>query len=463
MKNENPDLLKLAKNKISEAVITPDDPFDDDALDRENLARRLTQRVESSVTPYTLALDANWGEGKTTFLKMWQADLKKSGFQCVYYDAWASDFCRDSFPSMVAELKEFFSGSENETVAEKISKEGAAVVKAMMKILPSSLAGFVGGREVVQAAVNEVFGEWEPVAAYSEYRKALEAFKSSLARQSGKPLVFMIDELDRCRPTFALDVLEKIKHIFDVPGVFFVVALNKNALAKTIESVYGITDGNEYLSKFFDDTHPLTNDREIARYLVEKAGIFEMIKRDCGTQPRVAESIVSVLSELFRSHSVFLRGQRQTVESIAGCLKKFAHTQGINWPLLFYFVFLRRRNLSLFAKTLATTKNTGSDSDRALVPARELMAFVHGQKSFSSDNLTEECKIVSRLALFANSGSLFYIYKPLIYLRCQCDSDFHAEFINVAPHLNALSSQGGDVDDIYNLVEKISHMCDDED
>ena len=278
----------------------------------------------------------------------------------------------------------------------------------------------------------------------------------------------MIDELDRCRPTFALDVLEKIKHIFDVPGVFFVAALNKNALAKTIESAYGITDGNEYLSKFFDDTHPLANDREIARYLVEKAGIFEMIKRDFRPGSSAAESIVSVLSKLFRSHSVFLRGQKQIVESIAGCLKKFAHTQTINWTLLFYFVFLRRRNLSLFDKTLATTKDARSDPELlSLVPARELMAFVYGQKSFSFDNLTEECKIVAGLASFSNSGPLAYIYKPLIYLRGQCDSEFHDK---VAPRLRALHSQGrdvddiykeGDVNDIYDLVEKVSHNCDD--
>ena len=153
MKNENPDTQKEVKNKISEAVITPDAPFANDALDRKVFARHLTQRVESSVTPYTLALDANWGEGKTTFLKMWQADLEKSGFRCVYYDAWASDFCRDSFPSMVAELKESFSGE----AAEDFTKKCVAVAKAMAKNLPGSLAGFVGGREVAQAAVDEIF------------------------------------------------------------------------------------------------------------------------------------------------------------------------------------------------------------------------------------------------------------------------------------------------------------------
>ena len=464
MKNENPDTPKAAKNKILDKDIKPDAPFDDDALGRKDLVRFLTQRVESSVTPYTLALDANWGEGKTTFLKMWQADLKKSGFQCVYYDAWASDFCRDSFPSMVAELKESFSGSKSKTMAEKIAKKGSAVVKAMAKNLPGSLAGLVGGGEVARDAVNDIFGEWEPVAAYSEYREALKSFKSSLeeiASESGKPLVFMIDELDRCRPTFALDVLEKIKHIFDVQEVFFVVALNKNALAKTIESAYGITDGNDYLSKFFDDTHPLVNDREIAHYLIKKASIFEIVKRDYMTNTDIMRSSVLALSELFHSHTVSLRGQKQIVESIAGCLKKFPPGQKINWGLLFYFVFLRCRNSSLFAKTLKTTKNAGSDSDLARVPARELMAFAHGQKYFFPDTLTEECKIVSEFALPANTGFIFYIYSPLIGLRCQCDPDFRDEIIKVDSHHRESRARGGSVGAIYNLVEKVSHMCDD--
>ena len=443
------------KNKILEEDIKPDAPFANDALNRRDLARRLTQRVESSVTPYTHALDANWGEGKTTFLKMCQADLKKSGFQCVYYDAWASDFCRDSFPSMVAELKEFFSGSKDKTVAEKIAEKGSAVVKAMAKSLPGSLAGFVGGGEVARDAVNEIFGEWEPVAAYSEYREALKSFKSSLeeiASQSGKPLVFMIDELDRCRPTFALDVLEKIKHIFDVPGVFFVVALNKNALAKTIESVYGITDGNDYLSKFFDDTYPLVNDRGIASHLVEKAGIVE--QRNAGN----IEPSVSALSELFRSHSVSLRGQKQIVESIAGCLNKFAPDQIINWAILFYFVFLRRRNRPLFDKTLATTENARFESDLALIPARELMAFVHGQKSFFSDSSTivDDCETASKLVRFTKNNHLAHIYIPLVYLRSQCDYDFRDELTR--RNLHDLQSPGGYVIGCYNLAEKISHM-----
>ena len=457
MKNKKFELSDTVKNKIPEMVIAPDIPFARDALDRKDLARRLTQLVEFSITPYTLALDANWGEGKTTFLKMWQADLQKSGFQCVYYDAWASDFCYDSFPSMVAGLKESFPAPENETAADKIAEiaqKSSAVAKAMAKNLPGSLAGLVGGREVVQAGIDKFFGEWEPVAAYSEYQNALKSFKSSLegiARRSERPLVFMIDELDRCRPLFALDVIEKIKHIFDAPGVFFVVALNKNALAKTIESVYGITDGNEYLPKFFDDTRPLVNERGIAFHLLYEAGIIDMM----GINDM--EPSVLALSQLFDSHSVSLRGQKQIVEGIAGCLKKFAPNQEIAWNLLFYFVFLRCKNLPLFNETLATIKRAVSESDlRSRVPTRKLMAFVSGQKYFFPDNSTVE-QDVAKLEHLANGRDFCDIYFPLIYLRRQCDSDFYGEMNRVSSRFLSRLSYGGSVDEIYDLVKKVSH------
>ena len=65
-------------------------------------------------------------------------------------------------------------------------------------------------------------------------------------------MVFIIDELDRCRPTFAIEVLEKVKHIFDVPNVVFVFGINRDELCSSLRSVYGDIDASVYLRKFFD-------------------------------------------------------------------------------------------------------------------------------------------------------------------------------------------------------------------
>ena len=65
-------------------------------------------------------------------------------------------------------------------------------------------------------------------------------------------MVFIIDELDRCRPTFAIELLERVKHIFDVPNIVFVFGINREELTKSLRSVYGEIEAEEYLRRFFD-------------------------------------------------------------------------------------------------------------------------------------------------------------------------------------------------------------------
>ncbi|WP_081764293.1 P-loop NTPase fold protein [Sphingobium sp. Ant17] len=66
------------------------------------------------------------------------------------------------------------------------------------------------------------------------------------------PIFVVVDELDRCRPDYAIALLESIKHLFDVPGVVFVIALHGRQLTASIEAVYGAKfDATAYLRRFF--------------------------------------------------------------------------------------------------------------------------------------------------------------------------------------------------------------------
>jgi hypothetical protein len=85
-----------------------------------------------------------------------------------------------------------------------------------------------------------------------DFRKTLEIITTSLYPDNKKRLVFIIDELDRCRPTYAAEVIEKIKHLFSVPGIIWVLVMNKEQMEKSISHVYGAIDASLYLSKFID-------------------------------------------------------------------------------------------------------------------------------------------------------------------------------------------------------------------
>src|SRR5262249_53229542 len=94
------------------------------------------------------------------------------------------------------------------------------------------------------------------LASYRNDMQALEDFRKFLegvATQGDKPVIFIVDELDRCKPSYAIEVLERIKNIFSVKGVVFVLVLNREQLAESIRWIYGSgVDAANYLQKFID-------------------------------------------------------------------------------------------------------------------------------------------------------------------------------------------------------------------
>ena len=131
----------------------------------------------------------------------------------------------------------------------------------------------------VTLKVNQDQGEKVFLEAYLEQRSTKEKLKKRLAKMSAKvadetkhPMVFIIDELDRCRPTFAIELLERVKHIFDAPNLVFVFGLNRDELCKSLQSVYGEIDSDVYLRRFFDMefTLPEVDTKSFAEHLIRK-------------------------------------------------------------------------------------------------------------------------------------------------------------------------------------------------
>ena len=73
--------------------ILPDDPFENDLLDRKHLAETLTNLVTNFESPYVVAIDAAWGAGKTTFIKIWTQELRTQNYPVIQFNAWGKRFC----------------------------------------------------------------------------------------------------------------------------------------------------------------------------------------------------------------------------------------------------------------------------------------------------------------------------------------------------------------------------------
>ncbi len=246
--------------------VPADSPFSNDLLGRQGTAETLTQLIGNLEGPCVLAVDAAWGFGKTTFLRMWFQYLCKQGFPVVSFNAWETDFSEDPFLTLSSKLTEGLQSNDtgmSGDVIEKIEALKSASVKVLRWIGPGAIRLAAAqvpiiGSELAESA--ESFAEErlsrhsEAPAAIENFRQDLQEMAATVAKASGsRPLIVMIDELDRCRPSYAVELLEVAKHLFSVDRVVFVLAVNSDQLAHSVKALYGNDfDAEGYLRRFID-------------------------------------------------------------------------------------------------------------------------------------------------------------------------------------------------------------------
>lgn len=230
--------------KVEEARINVVTPWTDDRLDRKRIADRLTTIIEDQQAPFVLSLDGRWGTGKTFLLKRWQQAMVNDKYQAIYFNAWEDDFCDDPLLAIIGQLTEHFQEGKLKAMAARIGE-------IALPILTGRLLGVSLKRDDLSR--KDLLADYRTqLRTKREIRERLAELAAVVRRESGQPLVFIIDELDRCRPTFAIELLERVKHIFDVPNIVFVFGINRSELVKSLESLYGEIDAGVYLRRFFD-------------------------------------------------------------------------------------------------------------------------------------------------------------------------------------------------------------------
>ena len=249
MKDDTKGALQL---KLEESEIDNQNPWGDDALGRSEVAKALTNLISDQESPIVVSLNGRWGTGKTFLLRRWQKQLEIDTYQCVYFNAWEDDFCDDPLTAIIGQLSGIISEGRFKETVERI-KETAKPL--LMQSSIGVLNRFTGvNLNAVRDEIGEnAFQEYTNLREHKDDLKTrLTEFASEVKCQTGHPLVFVIDELDRCRPTFTIELLERVKHIFDVPNVVFVFGINREELCVSIQSVYGKINADIYARRFFD-------------------------------------------------------------------------------------------------------------------------------------------------------------------------------------------------------------------
>lgn len=257
------------------------DPFKDCVLKREPYAQVLTKIIEDAKGG-VIALNGKWGTGKTTFVKMWKVYLEKNDFTCLYLNVWDNDYSVDPIIPLMAQFYELFNSKLKEKSLNDYLAKGAKVTINILKPIGKGVLKKLTGikaDEIVEGVDEALDESVEQLAKYGESiinkaieeKKDLVAFKKELEKMVNvaneksdksetdntlpkKPIVCIIDELDRCNPHYAVLVLERIKHLFSVEGIVFVLSIDKEELENSIRGYYGsdLIDSPEYLRRFFD-------------------------------------------------------------------------------------------------------------------------------------------------------------------------------------------------------------------
>ncbi|MBF0269287.1 MAG: hypothetical protein HQL44_11920 [Alphaproteobacteria bacterium] len=265
-------------NPIKHEAPPPDekDPWGDDKLERKKDAEFLTPILLGVHQPFVIGLYSGYGTGKTHFIRRWMCHLKgQYDLESIYFNAWETDFSQEPLFAFMDVINEEFlrlSGPNKKRVAT-VAEWTKAALRHVAPIAVKATAKHLIGDEAIKEIADftntnatEALGKWAEagLSAQAGARTGMSKFRSELEKivqkligknQGGtsRKIVVFIDDLDRCRPTYAVQILETIKHFFSVQGLVFVLAVDDEQLSSVLKVVYGHDiNADGYLRRMID-------------------------------------------------------------------------------------------------------------------------------------------------------------------------------------------------------------------
>lgn len=278
-----------------------------------------------------LGIDAPYGRGKTWFLDRLAKQLQLS-HPVARINSWSDDAGDEPLTAFMAAIDEalapYISKSKklgDRMAAAKVAAlpvigklATGAAIKALRKVAGDAIEDEIGmaieeaariaqdksndqqegaAAQAIEGAIEKLGTEIDSLvdrrgatmlAAYRQRKKSRHLFHRNMRElvagidESGgpgkAPLIVIVDELDRCRPDYALRMLEEIKHFFEIPGVVFILGLHGGQLSKSIKAVYGSEfDSDHYLRRFFTRRYELRSNSivELVASIFDEWGLDE--------------------------------------------------------------------------------------------------------------------------------------------------------------------------------------------
>ncbi|MEI8656180.1 KAP family P-loop NTPase fold protein [Vibrio sp. Hal054] len=394
---------------------------------------------------YVLNLNSEWGSGKTYFLKRWYHDLKQH-YPVVYVDAWKQDYSDDPLlaviSSMTTQLRKQ-AGKDVDKAVFKVSRKAIGLLKTALPsiagaltkrylgvdpvaIMEASEDGFIGvdiedesGNKIdmgiaASKAVQYLLDEHEAKSdAIVSLKKSVEQWIQAVVGLEKKkyPAFIFIDELDRCRPSYAVEMLETIKHIFDIPGVVFVVGTDTEQLQHAVKAIYGERfDARNYLGRFFNsrctlsspsfdsflgthcDMHKLTSD-----YFRTK-GInvwpITLSSRKSLEEPDNSATNFHLINTIYKVFELSPRQAIQITNKLIATISSMHKDIVVNLPLLIIFLCIKEKYPTFYEELFyngiysETTQNSSKDIELRKLKYRNEYLYIYIEPTLLGENQT---------------------------------------------------------------------------
>ena len=367
--------------------------WEDDKIGRKNDARFvidfLVQSVElrkrhGKVASYVLNIDSEWGSGKSFFLSRLARQLRVEGYLVAEVNAWRDDHSDDPLVAIMSEIDKVLRPyTTKKAVVQKawsaVKSNGAQIAGRTLVALSKSAvrryanstidellhgdergAGAANGKadpeggildDAIAAAGKEIESLTDKtadtlIAEFTRASESIQSFRANMGELTAKfeevgvnsPLFVMVDELDRCRPSYAVAVLERVKHLFEANGVVFIFSTDTNQLQHTIRGAYGGDfDGLGYLSRFFDRRYSFAEPR-LGEFVASKLDVVDLKKLCSPAQSKHLEPddvLKTVISAGFMAQKpIPLRSIEQIMDIMGSTTAAWRYPEKIDLPSL---------------------------------------------------------------------------------------------------------------------------------
>lgn len=395
-----PGLLGIAMvaDNQADSSATLEKIWADDLLNRREdaelllsfLTRRHAERLEAGTGgAYVVNLNASWGHGKTFFMERLERQMRAAGHLTAFVNAWRDDSSREPVVAVMAaiedSLKPHFAKEQAAAKAWAAAKANGATILASIskgafkQLLRKGIGEgldevekILNQEELVSKDVNDALethsdkvGEaivteattlltkyvdqkitdyQTRITGAAEFQSRMREVLATLGKKEAAKLPFfvLIDELDRCRPTYAIEMLEQVKHLFDVDNTIFLIATDGDQLAHSIKAVYGEGfDGKRYLLRFFH-RHYRLEERDTAEFVKYLFEVNRIDMNKIGTPLR--SDPVALFVGAMQTYRVTLRDAEQCFDLLRSIVTTWQYKVPLELSIMLPLIILFHRH-----------------------------------------------------------------------------------------------------------------------